>query len=682
MDLKYKTEGLTSPEGKPNVYFCCHPNAFEKVFDSTRGELLYAENSLAIWYYDPSDGKFDRERLREQFDRMQLFVVYVTKDFLFSENDARTFEFAYALQHRIPILPIINDPDLVNPFYSICGTMDYISKTEAERDKTKLPYITQLTEFLKRVVIGDELIKRIENEFACSIFLSYRKKDRQQALKLMKTIHEDAVLREAAIWFDDFLVPGEDFNEAIRDKITKSDLFLMSVTPSLLEKGNYVADEEYPAAKRLNKDILAVEMVPTDIDDLAAEFRGLEKPIIIDDAERIVEMITDKLLDKIRGRTVITPEHLYLLGMAYFTGTCTEVNREIGYTYLYISAENDYIPAIRKMMDVYALGDGVRRDPEAALTWHAKLMSLLDAELTNEKTPEKYSEICKEYISFINTLFATNKHEAAVLASLTLGKYAREMIGNDNKDGNRYLAASQFYIADYYYKTDNLSRAMELYESAVSVGEKAMTDGGNIGDALNLAVYCDRLGNYYRQQKDYRKAEEWFVKALELRQILAKTGGYEELQSLYISLNKLGLVCKDNEEYEDAREWFESAYILSTKVMNATNRSDVAHEAASITNNLGMMHMYLREFKKAEMRIIESLKIYNMLLSATRSADSMEGIIRGCINYSMIPTVDTPVRQNHINAALAFCEQFKGILGEKKYNFYVGSATNIKNSLG
>ena len=60
----------------------------------------------------------------------------------------------------------------------------------------------------------------------------------------------------------------------------------------------------------------------------------------------------------------------------------------------------------------------------------------------------------------------------------------------------------------------------------------------------------------------------------------------------------------------------------------------------------------------------------------------MEGIIRGCINYSMIPTVDTTVRRNHISAALAFCEQFKGMLGEKKYNFYVGSATNIKNSLG
>ena len=52
---------------------------------------------------------------------------------------------------------------------------------------------------------------------------------------------------------DEFLVPGENFNDAIYKAMEKSELFAMVVTPSLLENPNYVISIEYSVAKMLER---------------------------------------------------------------------------------------------------------------------------------------------------------------------------------------------------------------------------------------------------------------------------------------------------------------------------------------------------------------------------------------------------------------------------------------------
>ena len=72
---------------------------------------------------------------------------------------------------------------------------------------------------------------------------------REEALKVMKAIHNTSSASAVAIWFDDFLVAGRDFNNQIEDKIKESDAMALVVTPNLLEKGNYVQRLEYPKHK-------------------------------------------------------------------------------------------------------------------------------------------------------------------------------------------------------------------------------------------------------------------------------------------------------------------------------------------------------------------------------------------------------------------------------------------------
>ena len=80
----------------------------------------------------------------------------------------------------------------------------------------------------------------------------------------MRLIHRNDFCRDIAIWYDEFLNPGENFNESIRLAMQKSDLFVLTVTPNLINEINYIMTIEYPMAQEAGKTILPAELVATD----------------------------------------------------------------------------------------------------------------------------------------------------------------------------------------------------------------------------------------------------------------------------------------------------------------------------------------------------------------------------------------------------------------------------------
>ena len=67
--------------------------------------------------------------------------------------------------------------------------------------------------------------KKVRAAFDAYIFLSYRKKDRRYANELMKLIHSHPQCRDIAIWYDEFLTPGENFRVNIEKILKTSKLF-------------------------------------------------------------------------------------------------------------------------------------------------------------------------------------------------------------------------------------------------------------------------------------------------------------------------------------------------------------------------------------------------------------------------------------------------------------------------
>ena len=201
--------------------------------------------------------EIDEKELSAALGDMQLFVIPVTSQFLHTDNRARRVDFQFAIDRHIPILPLMQEPNLEEDFNKLCGNLQILSKLIS--DETAIPYKTKLQNFLSAVLIKDEIVSKVKKEFDAYIFLSYRKKDRLHAKELMRLIHENEFCRDIAIWYDEFLSPGEDFNEAIAAALQKSALFTMVVTPNLINEPNYVMDIEYPMARELGKEIFFLE---------------------------------------------------------------------------------------------------------------------------------------------------------------------------------------------------------------------------------------------------------------------------------------------------------------------------------------------------------------------------------------------------------------------------------------
>ena len=270
VQLKVKTRGGSSPQGKQKVYFCCHPADFSAFFEPITEEIL-AKQNCAVWY-DDTDAPRD-EVFLDNLKEMQLFVMPVTSRLLYSQNPALSVEFAFAVAHHIPVLPLMQESGLEDAFNEKCGDLQFLDKHNT--DTTAVPYEEKLEKYLSSVLVGDELAEKVRAAFDAYVFLSYRKKDRKYAQELMRLIHRNAFCRDIAIWYDEFLTPGENFNDAIRAALEKSGLFVLAVTPNLVNEQNYIMTTEYPMAVEQGKPILPAEMVPTDAAELADKYAGL-----------------------------------------------------------------------------------------------------------------------------------------------------------------------------------------------------------------------------------------------------------------------------------------------------------------------------------------------------------------------------------------------------------------------
>ena len=354
--LLFVTSQEKAVNEKPRVYFTAHPEDFDTYFASIRKAIFHTHH-CTIFYTESMTEPVDARQQEEDLQRMNLFVVPVTRRLLESPNRAMQEDLAYAKREHIPILPIVMEPGL-DGLYGRAenfGPRQYL--VYDSQDDTAIRFESKLKNYLDSVLISDEMAQRIRAAFDAYIFLSYRKKDRSYANELMRLIHREPAYRDVAIWYDEFLTPGESFRANIEKAMEKSQLFALLVTPNVLEmvegKPNFVMGEEYPAALQANKLIVPAEMEKTDPQLLQENFRDL--PPCVDPKDQ--DAFHQRLLDAIQ-RVAITAndhdaEHNFLIGLAYLEGIDVEQNRQRGIEMITTAAENGLPEAMRKLYDWY-----------------------------------------------------------------------------------------------------------------------------------------------------------------------------------------------------------------------------------------------------------------------------------------------------------------------------------------
>ena len=189
-------------------------------------------------------------------------------------------DFAFAREHHIPILPLLQEPGLENDFSQKYGNLHILNKNE--NDIYGIDYKEKLKKYLNSVLLGDDLIEQIRNEFRGYVFLSYRKVDREWTQLFMKLFHETKDFQDIGVWYDELLVPGNNFDDAIKDALNRSDAVAVVVTPNLMQEGNYVLAVEYPEAVRANKKIVPIAFRETDETELQKKYENFPQCVYAD----------------------------------------------------------------------------------------------------------------------------------------------------------------------------------------------------------------------------------------------------------------------------------------------------------------------------------------------------------------------------------------------------------------
>ena len=540
-----RTKGVPDTKDKPRVFFTCHPDDFYYYFEKICEDLFKTHDCVIYYTKDMSKDLNSQDNI-VCLERINLFVVPVTFRLLQEKNRTMDFDLKFALQKRIPVLPIVVERG-IDELYSRSdkfGELQYIDS--CAQDITAISYEDKLKKYLDSVLINTKMAQRIREAFDAYIFLSYRKKDRAYANELMKLIHKDPQCRDIAIWFDEFLTPGESFKDNIDKMLTNSDLFALLVTPNLIEmpngKPNFIMTTEYPTAKERGKNIIPTEMKTTDKDLLKSLFEGIPDCVSVKDESEFRLRFLDAIKRAAISSNDNNPEHSYLIGLAYLEGIDVEVDIEKGVSLITEAGEAGCIEAMSKLFNMYLIGDKVSLDYNKSLYWARKRVDYLSKNCKNAVKEileskkdlaisyywlDKFTEALRveeeifDRLSEYNDIFAGEimcqigelkvRCGCNTVMSLELLEKAYEIF-KSNKDISGMLKTLE-RIAIIYFQTGNRHKAAKILKKCYNIYKEYDKNGNGANSVLHHLAYINtsRVTTIIKSLKQHKECYRLYL---------------------------------------------------------------------------------------------------------------------------------------------------------------------------
>lgn len=581
--FSYQVKGNGDPKGRPRVYFTCHPDDFAPCFEKIRDDLFKTHN-CALYYTEDMTAPFDEAELDVDLGRMNLFVIPVTAKLLTTPCRAMKQDLAYAKAHHINVLPFMMESG-IDGLYArpeAFGELQYLNPFST--DDTEISYESKLEKYLKAVLINDETAARVRAAFDAYIFLSYRKKDRRYANRLMQMIHRTPGFRDIAIWYDEFLTPGESFSQNIRRAMENSRLFALLVTPNLLEepngKPNFVMGEEYPAATRANMPVFPAEMVQTDREALAEKFQGLPDCVDTEDETDFRERLLASLTRLAVTANDDDPEHNFLIGLAYLEGIDVEVDRALGLRLITEAAEAGVLDAMVRLYHMYSDGNGVPLNYGEAHRWATRLY---------DECLRRFGERDERTLTALKSLAvitrnAGNREEGLALSEQVL-QLSRQILGEDHPE--TLSALNNVFVGLH---------SVHDHERAATVGEEAAAKSAALlGEehAYTLAI----LHNLAFALRDTGRKEE--ARALNRRVYETRLRLLGETHP--DTLRALGSLAEDSRVEAKHTGDFSEALTLAEKnfTLRQTELGEKHPDTLSALSTLADVHKTAGQFDKA-----------------------------------------------------------------------------------
>lgn len=629
MKLTIKTRGGKSPQGLPRVWYTGHPADLPAYAEEIAADLFETQD-CAIYSDAEPDAAYDREELLEQLSQMQLFVIPVTSRFLFQPNRGRELEFAFATERHIPVLPLLQEQGLESAFNKICGDLQMLNKGDS--DPTALPYAQKLEKFLSSVLVGDELATKIRAAFDAYVFLSYRKKDRKYAQELMRLIHKNDFCRDIAIWYDEFLTPGEDFNAAIAEALQKSSLFALAVTLNLTEPGNYVMALEYPKAREADKLVLPVELAPTDRERLAAGFPGLPAPTPAEDEPALSAALLEAAQRLAIRQNDADPEHNFFIGLAYLGGVDVEVNRETARELITGAAEAGLPEAMKKLTSMYRSGEGVARDYSVAVNWQEKLADWKRAQYQQSQDWADGLEYMLALCDLGNYQYELRWLDRAQKTYRKAAELCTVLAEGQEKNRvaiHRMLAAIYGKLGEICKNQGDLTSAQNDYEQGFQMIRQLCVQENTIRNQAAFASHGDNLGMLCLAKGDFAGAKQYLEEAYSVFQRLFESAGRK--RDFFVVCTHMGDLYDAEGQLAASREQFERALVLARQLMEESRTPGARRDFAVSCGRMGRQCEAEGDFAAAQHYYEQNFVLCQQLFEELQTKEAQEDYCSGAI---------------------------------------------------
>lgn len=636
-------------DGKPKIYLACHDADFDAFSKLIAADLLKSSD-CAVYVRNPY-APCDKVLLEEYLSQMALFVVVVTSRLLSDTNSVADTEIKIAKQRKMPILPITVQDGLEQAFAHKFGSLQFLSRNS--KGNSELSYEDKLKKYLEAVLLQDKDLADVRNEFNAGIFLSYRKTDRRYAQQLMKNIHRNDTFRDVAIWYDEFLTPGEDYNQEIQQKLEKSDLFLMTVTPNLVNEHNYIQTVEYPAAIRNRKKIVAAEMRKLSFfqrNKYKKLYRNAPDTLNGDDLQSLSDALLDFLNSSVLRRNRNDALHCYKIGLAYLNGIDVEVDFDKAIDLITYAADENIRDAVKKVTDMYWYGQGVDIDYDESFKWNRRLISILKENFANDHTEQNGTKYTMETVEFGSRLKELSRYSearevfGALLQDLQSNEfnymlYMREAchayLGGIAYDLGEYETAENELLQDIESKQIHFSLAVDA-KRRLQMGETLnppftpqiidafIASGTNISKAcIKLINIADKLGDAEKAEKYNRLLEETIKTIQNSGVVDSVDNAASELESdkdaYYEHQAKLAGECGD---LKTARKYAEMCFAIREKQYRDGTNREALHNMFAIYQLFGIISANEGNYARAEKEFEKCLEYARQLYRERPTPDN------------------------------------------------------------
>ena len=236
------------------------------------------------------------------------------------------------------------------------------------------------------------------------------------------------------------------------------------------------------------------------------------------------------------------------------------------------------------------------------------------------------------------------KYDLAIANAYKFLSRLEEKVEDHSSDDIRYRADAHNIRGMCYAETQQFSKALEAYQTALE------SAGGELSSQIHY-----NIGNIYLAQKDYDKARERYLEAMELN---------PELAEAYLNS---GLTCLYQNNFDTARHYFEKALDLKPKWGLALRNLDAVEKKEQLLNAVAGYQSLLEKNPNQS-------GILGQLASAYYLLGNKEQAVK---TWAKILTVDPESSETLNNLAFVLSEDPTGPLfdTDKALEYALGACT-------